>query len=728
MRRLNHGLVLLIAAGLGLSCASVQALEFEFGDELSFSLNNRLSTGVAIRMQERNPGLIGKLNIPGQSNLCAPDNCISLSNDPEPNQRLVNAPGGFSAVNGDDGNLNYDRHDIVAATTKLNTDFKVKWGENWLGRVRALAFYDPVNAGFDETHTDLRYQSASSRRSSAIERKFAKGINLLDAYVQYAFEFDGRSAAISVGNQTVRWGESTLVAINSLSEINPPNQALLRMPGVEISELFQPVPVALFSTDIVDGVSAEIFYQFGWKEATPDPRGSFFADNDFIGPPGTPAYITLGQFGEDPNRNSGSSLGSPLDALSSTTNTVYIGEPNKPSHGGQYGLRLNYFADWLNGGTEMGFYFLNYHSRLPYGTVVATNDSCTRDANNLATSFLACNGFNGNLPHLTGPGLEPLPIDTLRVYLDYPEDIQMYGFSFNTNIGKLSLAGEYSFRPNVPLQVHLTDVIFAGLQPAFPAEGFAIDPTGLAAIITGTATALNLNPSQLAAQFPGLAGDVLLLSQASFPGAQQAVPSYLAMYRGLGRINANQLITGYERMQVGQFDLTAILAFSQNPFGADQIIQISEVGGTHVLNMPALDQLQFEGAGLYRTHYSPGADGTGNGGVPPYPTTLNPTQQTTGFADDFAWGLRSITRFEYNDVIFGWSLLPSITMAWDVQGIAPSPIQNFVEGRKEFSVGTDINITQSFAARVIYQWFTGGGRENTRKDRDNLAMSLAYTF
>lgn len=720
MRRL-HAVILLLMA------ADARALEYQFSDALNLTWNNRVSSGLAFRTQDRNYHLIGKQNVPGQSDLCTDDNCISLSNDPLPNQRLIDANGGFAAVNGDDGNLNYDRYDIIAATTKLNSDLKIKYGEQWLARLRVLAFHDPINTNFDETHTDLRYQPAQTPRSSAIERKFALGVNLYDAYLQYAFDYGGRSATISIGNQTVRWGESTLVAINSLSEINPPNQAVLRMPGVEISELFQPVPVLLFATDIAEGISGEVFYQFGWQEVTPDPKGSFFADNDLIGPAGTPAYITLGQFGEDPNRRS--VLGSPLDAISSTTNTVYLEEPNEPSGGGQFGLRLNYYAGWLNNGTETAVYFLNYHSRLPYGTLMAAADSCARDSTNFLEAQIACENFNGSFPRVPGMGREPLPIDTLRAYLDYPENIQMYGVSFNTNFGAFSLAGEYSFRPNVPLQVQLTDVIFAGLQPAFPAEGFAIDPTGLAAVINSSAAALGISTSQLAAQVPGLAGDILLLSQSHFPGAQDAVPSYLANYRGLGRIAAGQRIEGYERMPVGQFDFTAIWAFSQNPFGADQIIQIGEVGGTHVIGMPSRDELQFEGAGLYRTHASRGADGSGTAdGEPPFPTALNPTQQTTGFADAFAWGLRSITRFEYNDVVFGWSFLPSIILAWDVSGIAPMPIQNFVEGRKEITLTCDINITQSVAARASYQWFTGGGLENTRRDRDNVSFSVAYTF
>ena len=35
---------------------------------------------------------------------------------------------------------------------------------------------------------------------------------------------------------------------------------------------------------------------------------------------------------------------------------------------------------------------------------------------------------------------------------------------------------------------------------------------------------------------------------------------------------------------------------------------------------------------------------------------------------------------------------------------------------------------QNFLARAVYEWYTGGGQENTRRDRDNLAVSIAYSF
>jgi hypothetical protein len=709
-----------IASALLLSSTTALALDYQF-DDLNITINNRFTSGISMRMQNPSNDLIGKTNVPGQQNLCNADSCISLTGNPEPNQRLVNAAGAFSGVNADNGDLNYQRYDIVNASNRLSSDMTVKYG-NILTRVRGIFFYDPINNGFDEHHNDTRFQPASTPRTRKVENLIGKGIDLYDAYAQYEFKWSERNAAISVGYQTVRWGESTLIARNAIAEINSPSSIMLHTPGFEINEVFRPVPSIVLSTDLLDGISGEFFYQLKWQKIQADPAGSFFGDQDLLD--GTFAAISLGQFGEDPNKRQRAN--GPIALISSTSATTYLDAPHDAKDMGQFGVRINYNAEWLNDGTELSFYFLNYHSRYPYASATATDASCTRGpaaqaagGANTLTAFIDCQGFNGSLlgrENEHNPEREPLPVDTFRAYLEYPENIQMYGLSFNTNALGFSFAGEYSFRPNLPLQVSLTDVIFTGLQPAFPGNDFAVDPTGLNALAAGL--------SGLGIQnVPGL-GNLGQLAGARFPSADTAVPSFLRRYRGLGPIQAHQVIPGYERFAVGQFDLTAIKAFSTNPFGADQIIWINEVGFTQILGMPDKSELQIEAGGPNRTHASIGQDEKG----PNDYATLNPHRQTSGFADRFSWGVRSIIKGEYSDVVFGWNFKPTIILQWDIGGIAPFPIQNFVEGRQQADIGTDINITQAFSARVNYEIFTGGGRENTYKDRDNMSLSFAYAF
>lgn len=688
---------LLLGAGVAMPAAAFDA-EVE-GTKITF--NNTATIGAAVRMQKRSNKLLGKLDVPGQQDLCTPDDCMSFGGDAEPNQRLVDAAGAFSGVNADDGEMNYDQYDLVSATSRLNSDLKVQYGD-FLGRVRGIGFFDPVNDGFEETHNNTRWQPRHTDRSSEVEKRYARDYQLLDAYVQYAFEAGDRSGTLSVGKQLLRWGESNLVAVNSVSEINPPNQAYLRFPGIEVGRLFTPVPMALLSMDLFENTSIELMYQFGWEPVQVDPQGSFFSDADVIGG-GKYLMSTLGQHSEDPDKRFKSN--GEIALFSQTTFTLPVDDQiGKPRDGGQYGAKFSYFAEQLNGGTELSFYFLNYHSRLPIISIYAADETCIPGGNtNFVAALAACRGFNGDI-NVTGLGLEPLPVDTARVFLEYPEDIQMYGFSFNTNIGSYSLSAEYSFRPNLPLQVQVTDVLYAGLQPAFPEQDVTVNP--LAGVI----------------DLP------LPVVGSTIPGRRHVTPDFISAYRGV-TVGANDRVRGYERQQVGQFDATLIRSFSSsNWLRADQIIVLLEAGFTQVYDMPSRKRLQFDGGGVNRTHASAGADGTGMADGTPDPSRFNPTQQTSGFADDFAWGLRLLTRFEYNDVFRGVHLRPVVGYFWDVGGIAPLPVQNFVEGRKEILAGTEIQFSQELTAQLAYQWFTGGGRNNNRIDRDNFAISASYAF
>jgi hypothetical protein len=180
-------------------------------------------------------------------------------------------------------------------------------------------------------------------------------------------------------------------------------------------------------------------------------------------------------------------------------------------------------------------------------------------------------------------------------------------------------------------------------------------------------------------------------------------------------------------MKVGQVTLTGIRTIgASNPFHADQILFLAEAGLTHIDDMPRLSELQFEGAGE-RTHHSPGADGTGSGGVPDS-LRINPTQQNDGFATANSWGYRLYTRFTYNDVFRNINMFPTLLLFHDVKGISPSTIDNYVQDRKLLVGILDFEFNTSLAAGLQYQLFAGAGDHNVRSDRDNLSVNVRYSF
>lgn len=689
--RIHRGLGLgtLLLAGT----AQGADLKLNWGDA-EFGVTGLLTSGVAIRMQDRNYGLIGKTDVPGQQSLCAADDCMSLSGNPAPNQRLVDAAGAFAGVNNDNGDMNYDKYSVVAATTKLTPVFTFAYGPV-TAKVRGILFYDPANTDFAQTHNNTLHQPAQTQRSSDLEHRFARGYRFREAFVSVGNE---RYSA-TLGNQILQWGEATLTQFNTLNTFNPYDADVVRMPGGQINEYLQAVPAFTLGGELGGGFSAELVYQLKFVPVIPDATGSFFSSSNVLGG-GNFIMVGLGQYSQDPNR-----LYKPpgLNALiTSSTRTAYLlGEHYGYARDmGQYGVKLKYYSEEFNGGTEFGAYYLRYHSRMPYFSAYAADKSCTRDAlvpGSFAAAAVACLGFHGAINPIGGR--EPLPVDTLRPFLDYPEDINMIGASFNTTVLHWSLAGEYAYRPNMPVQIAFSDVVFAAESPAFPTQNIPIP----------------INAVGNAAPF-------------TIPGNRTSVPDFLSVYRG-APIQPNQLIHGYERLGTGQFALTAIRQFSatENPFGADCLLIVGELSGENVFGMPGLDQLQFEGSGD-RTHHSPGADGTGDPNGQANSLRINPTQQNKGFATSWSWGYRALAKLTYSDVFAGVNLYPAVLLFHDLGGISPASTPNYVSGRKTIYALIDAEVTQSLKLNLQYQVFSGGGKYNVLSDRDNLAFSVAYSF
>ena len=106
---------------------------------------------------------------------------------------------------------------------------------------------------------------------------------------------------------------------------------------------------------------------------------------------------------------------------------------------------------------------------------------------------------------------------------------------------------------------------------------------------------------------------------------------------------------------------------------------------------------------------------------------INPTQQTEGFADDFSWGLRSLVQLNYSNLFdVGLTVKPTVLAFWDVEGISPSPMQNYVEGNRWIIPSLFFEYGSAITGTLIYQYFAGS--RNALADRDNISFSLTYAF
>ncbi len=678
------------------------------GYELSFpglglegTLSAQVSLGATLRTEERDPGLVGKLNLPGQQSFCedkpqgaAPGiNCTTV----EGNAAYLALPG-YAGVNNDNGNLNYDRGDVVNAAIRFAP--RVQLTHELYGiDIGALAFYDPVNDNLDDHHPNNAqdnngFQPRDMRRSDEVRRAVGRDVVLLDAYVTTQLPLPGeRELSVKAGNQLLALGTSTLLTLNSLNTVNPPDTNRLYVPGADIRDIFQRVPLLSLAVSLTDAVSVQGFYQFMWKAAEAPAMGTYYSTADSVGIGSRYNMVLFGKAREDPDNLAGTAERTPGNAslLSNAGRTLYRGADREPDDGGQFGFSLNYLADWLDN-TSFDFTYLRLHSRLPFASFIAADQSCTRDATNAVDATLACGGFR-----LTPLGQEPLPIDTVRYFQEYPEDIDSYGFSFASNLGAVAWTGEVVYRPQQPLQVDPLDLGFAALQPVFPV-------------------------------------DTIDLVVTAIPSRRVAVPDYVeTIYRGNAQVQPGQYIQGYERFQTLTYNTSFLMlsGASENPFGADQVLSLLEIGAYQVLDLPDLDRLQLAAPGV-EFHHSAGIDGSGTPTPEQTQTAadkrLNPSYQSDGFATAFSWGYRVISQFTYEEVLPGIRLAPQFTFFHDVNGTAPLPSGEFVQGRKQATAGLTLGYGDGFNANIRYTWFFGGGVHNLLGDRDNIQFNLSYDF
>lgn len=687
------------------ACGPAAAIDFSLASlDLTGKAQAQVSAGLTLRTEQRSSDLIGKLNLPGQQQFC--EDKPALPPGAAPGRNCTNVAGnaaylalpGAATSNTDNGDLNYNKGDIVNALFRFAPRLQLTHPMFGID-VSAVAFYDPINYNFTEYHpNNLQdnngFQSRNTQRSKSARKDISGGVKLLDAFISTDLPLPGnRVLSVKVGNQLLSLGTSTVLVLNGLNTVNPPDANLRFLPGSDLRDVFQRVPLVVLNTALTDSMAVTGFYQLLWKPVTLPPIGSYYSTADFLGAGDPYVGLLFGKPREDPNNVAGVQKRTQGNAnlLSNAGRTLYFAPTRNPSDQGQFGFNFNYLASWLNN-TSFDFTFLNLHSRLPTIDFIAANEGCTNRATNQADALIACRGFS------TVPGgVEPLPLDTVKLMVDYPENIQTFGVSFSTNLGSVAWTGEVAYRPNQPFQVDPVDVGFAALQPVFPPQS-------------------------------------LNFGVVTVPGDRVAVPDYVeTVYRHNPKVQPNSLIKGYERFQSLAYNtsLLFLLGASDNPFGADQVTALVELGGFQVLNLPSLDQLQIATPGV-QFHHSAGVDSTGPANAEQMAVSpdarLNPHYQQDGFATSFSWGYRFLGQLAYENVFQGVKLSPQFTFFHDVEGRSPLPSGEFFQDRKQATVGLNALVNNSFSTTLRYSWFFDGGIRNQLHDRDNVQFNISYDF
>lgn len=254
-------------------------------------------------------------------------------------------------------------------------------------------------------------------------------------------------------------------------------------------------------------------------------------------------------------------------------------------------------------------------------------------------------------------------------FFEYPEDIRLYGVSFQKDVGGASVAGEISYRPNMPLQINSGDM------------------------------------SRMA------------LAEAIAPGDNT--------HRGFETAAPGTEIDGYERKEFWQASMSAV-HFIDRVAGASRLALIGEVGANYISGLGTSDgTTKFGRDSLFGQ--SPFADGTCSSNEGTAAPARSPKAaswcENDGFFTDFSWGYRLRASLDYSNVIAGINLSPNVAFSHDVEGYSP----NFNEKAKSVSLGVNADYGNKYNASLSYTNFFDG-KYNTMVDRDFAAVSFGVSF
>ncbi|HET7776453.1 MAG TPA: DUF1302 domain-containing protein [Azospira sp.] len=429
LRRSRTSLAVSLAAGLFGALASAPALaerwQTESGTDVDFS--STVSYGFQVRASKAAGDNIGNDNGGNVPTSGAMGARLSV------NQFLGAAAGAtsnpdFNFLNGDNGNQNYKRGDLVSSALKGTHELGVKWTDGWRFLGRATWVYD------DAVTRTRRTPLADDAKDLA-----AANVTLLDLWVSKELKLvNDRPALIKVGNQVVSWGEDIFVP-GGVNMINAIDLRKAHQPGTQLKEIFRPAPMIFASAGITETTNLEGYYQFDWNSYQFDPVGTFFSAADVVGKGQLPAYIpssTLGPLGLLGTGACPAQVGDKGNKVALGCNVVPFTADQKPKSGGQYGLAARWRPKETE--TEFAFYYIRYHDKLPFQTF-------TVNPGDLRSNVLGVSYAN-----------------------EYGKDKDLFGFSLNTKVGSWAVGAELSYRPRESVAIDPT-VPFNGAYSVFDA-------------------------------------------------------------------------------------------------------------------------------------------------------------------------------------------------------------------------------------------------------------------
>ena len=411
---IDRSSVILLALGFSWAAPPVLALPFEVNEDIRGVWNTSVVVAAAVRARSADKQLVGQGN-------------------------ASEYPGAHGAVtSADDGNLNYQKGDLISAPLVYTTDLELRYKNRFgvYGKVRGWYDYAAENQEVAHGNTANGYQPNSKLDDSDyFDYNQFSGYEVLDLYTYGNWDLGENRLTARFGKQSINWGESLLhVGINGF---NPLNFAALGRAGVRLDDALVPVN-RLYGNLITDnGVSLEAFYALDWEASRLPSCGSFvsadsLADAGCLWATAAQPITDYQQWNGQMPADSPVLPGVPLKSIFVAPHS----NSDKPSGSGGYGLSSRYYVEALD--TEFGLYYVNYDATVPVANVRTCNANPT-------------------------PGLGCTPYDGFALPLHYQEDMQSFGISAATGVRNMAFSAELSYLQDMPVQRNIPEMLEGGL-------------------------------------------------------------------------------------------------------------------------------------------------------------------------------------------------------------------------------------------------------------------------
>jgi len=315
---------------------------------------------------------------------------------------LISGPRDPKIANKDDGDRNFDKG-ITMNRIDLYSEFDLNYKKFGV-RFSGAAYYDTVYNKINDNDSPYTVNNDITKVpynefSDTTVKLHGKNAELMDAFTFGSLYLGDAQLTYKAGQYGLWWGTSFFFGDNGIAGgMGPVNIAkAATLPNMMMKDLLLPVPQASANLQVTNALSFGAYYQFKWKPNRFFGVGSYFSPVDLFDNDGGGDRIITGpgmQFTRDKSKD--------IEA----------------DNAGQFGLQMQYQAPF---GVDFGTYYLRYHDKMPQ----------------VYTSF-------SDFP----PQFGPPPFD--KMWLVYPENIQVYGISANASIDIWTMAAEVSYRTNMP--------------------------------------------------------------------------------------------------------------------------------------------------------------------------------------------------------------------------------------------------------------------------------------